>query len=173
MKKNNCEFVERDGLLYICTSCGDVAVVDNTPEIVEKVKAHSWYPHRKGYLHCKINGEHVALHNFVTDCPDGMVVDHINHNTFDNRLVNLRVCTPKQNSYNRSYKDGRVVGVKKIHETGKYKATIRKDGVAYNLGEFDTFRSAYSARYLAEYEMFGEFGPNVSKVIADSYGRVI
>lgn len=173
MRKNKCEFVEKGNLLYIYTSCGNVAVVDNTPEIAEKVRAHSWYPHRKGYLHCKINGEHVALHNFVTDCPKGMIVDHINHNTFDNRLINLRVCTQKQNSYNRSYKDGRVVGVKKIPETGRYKASIAKDGVVYSLGVFDTFKEAFSARYIAERKMFGEFGPNVSKVIADSFRCVI
>lgn len=43
------------------------------------------------------------LHRIITDAKKGQVVDHINHNTLDNRKCNLRICTASENSLN-SYK---------------------------------------------------------------------
>lgn len=41
------------------------------------------------------------LHREILNCPKGMVVDHINGDTLDNRKSNLRVCTIQENSMNR------------------------------------------------------------------------
>jgi len=43
----------------------------------------------------------VALHRYIMDCPSGLVVDHINHDTMDNRRKNLRIVTSVQNGQNR------------------------------------------------------------------------
>lgn len=43
------------------------------------------------------------LHRLVTKCPDGFVIDHINHDTLDNRKANLRVCSCYENAQNRIY----------------------------------------------------------------------
>ena len=41
------------------------------------------------------------LHREIIGAPPGMVVDHINHDTLDNRKENLRLCTRSQNGMNR------------------------------------------------------------------------
>ncbi|MGB8225832.1 MAG: HNH endonuclease signature motif containing protein [Sedimentisphaerales bacterium] len=47
---------------------------------------------------------YVRLQCFIMNPPEGMVVDHINHDGFDNRRENLRICTQRQNTLNRKYK---------------------------------------------------------------------
>jgi hypothetical protein len=42
----------------------------------------------------------IRLYREIMDCPSGFVVDHINHDTLDNRKQNLRVVTQTQNLYN-------------------------------------------------------------------------
>lgn len=44
----------------------------------------------------------LKLHRFIADCTDGMVVDHINGDTLDNSMRNLRVCKQFENGQNRS-----------------------------------------------------------------------
>lgn len=42
----------------------------------------------------------VLMHRVLTNCPKGMVVDHLNHDGLDNRMFNLRVCTYSENMLN-------------------------------------------------------------------------
>jgi hypothetical protein len=42
----------------------------------------------------------LRLHRIITDCPDSMEVDHLNHNALDNRKCNLKVCTHSENMKN-------------------------------------------------------------------------
>ena len=66
-------------------------------EDVNKVKNYKWRLN-EGYIYNRKIG---LLHRFLMNPSDNEVVDHINHNPFDNRRCNLRICTAQQNSMNR------------------------------------------------------------------------
>ena len=71
---------------------------------VDKIKDFKWSIMNTGYIASYKAGKTILLHRLLTDCPDGMVVDHINHDKKDNRLCNLRVCTQKENMENCDFK---------------------------------------------------------------------
>jgi hypothetical protein len=72
------------------------------------------------------------------DCPDGMVVDHINGNPADNRCKNLRVCTQAQNSLNNhGAKHNSKSGHKGVYwhkAAQKWCAEVVSDGKKHYLG---------------------------------------
>lgn len=41
------------------------------------------------------------LHRYIMNCPEEKIIDHINHNTLDNRKSNLRICNNYENGFNR------------------------------------------------------------------------
>ena len=67
----------------------------------------------RGYMYNSTNG---FFHSMLMKPPNGMVVDHVNRNPFDNRLENLRIVTSEQNSRNRTKpcnNTSGIMGIKK------------------------------------------------------------
>lgn len=78
---------------------------------LDKVSRHSWSASGSGkrpYASATVGwGEYqkrIAMHRLVTDCPEGMVPDHLNFDTLDNRKENLRICTHSDNSKRKQKK---------------------------------------------------------------------
>lgn len=72
----------------------------------EKVKGKHWslvYSDiEKFYAFTRINKKMIGLHRFLFDkIPKGMVIDHINRISLDNRKSNLRIVTPLENARNK------------------------------------------------------------------------
>ncbi|MEC0237798.1 HNH endonuclease [Paenibacillus kribbensis] len=86
------------------------------------------------------------LHRVLTDAPDGLVVDHINHNTLDNRKSNLRVLTNAQNFQNMNgpYKNTKsgIRGVCWHKAARKWYASIKINGKCKYLGVYDDIEEA-------------------------------
>ena len=83
------------------------------------------------------------------NCPDDKVVDHINHNTFDNRKQNLRICTSFSNCQNIITNKSGKPGVSQYRD-GKWIATLKDKGRKIYLGRFESFMEAKRVRELAE-----------------------
>jgi hypothetical protein len=100
------------------------------------------------------------MHRLIMRPTPGKRVDHINHDTLDNRKSNLRICSPSQNLWNSkiplSNKSG-YKGVSKCSATGRWRVDIRKSGKGINIGRFVDIRKAAMAYDREATRMFGEF----------------
>jgi hypothetical protein len=103
-----------------------------------------------------INKKKTYLSRFVTNCPDNMYVDHINHDLFDNRQSNLRICTNSQNCMNRKpyvkYK-----GVQYNKKKDYFYACVIKNGKRITKHCFSTEEDAARAYNEMAKEIHGEF----------------
>lgn len=82
-------------------------------EDFDKIKDFTWFPYhdpaKPDHLVYLFNNKLQRLHRVIMNPPDGMVVDHINGDTLDNRKCNLRICTVATNNRNRGGSNRRVV----------------------------------------------------------------
>jgi len=139
-------------------------------EDYDKIKEHVWHiafsKEKKTFsvLTNIKNGEKYtpkSIHRLLTNCPKGLVVDHKNHNAFDNRKENLRICTNAENCRNViRNKDGRssiYKGVFYYSRQKLYRAAITLDRKKIFLGQFESERAAAEAYNKAAVEYHKEF----------------
>jgi len=98
--------------------------------------------------------------------PKGFEIDHIDHNSLNNRIENLRLVSSRENSMNlplpKHNTSGRV-GITWAKREKKWQAQIGLDYKTIILGHFDKFEDAVAAREAAE-KKYG-FHPNHGKMI--------
>lgn len=108
---------------------------------------------RKGlYAQKRVNNKNIYLHRYIMNNPSG-VVDHINHNTLDNRKSNLRITSNANNLRNgtlRSNNTTSITGVSYDSARKKYIATIKVNYKTIYLGRFKTLEEAKQVRKNAE-----------------------
>ena len=126
---------------------------------LDKVKDLKWHLNH-GYVR---NNEIGSLHRLVMDCPENMVIDHINHNPLDNRKSNLRICTQQQNLMNLSKNSNNTSGVTGVSWSkvkNKWMSIIVINRKTIFLGYFNNKEDAIEARKQAEIDYFGEYRNN-------------
>lgn len=141
------------------------ALIDD--EDFDKVNQFKWYCDKLGYARTdksiNKNKKSIYMHRFLLNCPTNMRVDHINHNTLDNRRINLRICTPSQNLQNAKVHPQNKLKVKgvsmknDIYRKKPYIARIQLAGKQINLGYFKNIKEAKNAYNKAALKYFGEF----------------
>ena len=126
---------------------GQYALIDD--EDYQRVSKYKWYAgycqDTKGYYarRTALDGNRkypILLHRFLMNPPADMQVDHINHDTLDNRKSNLRICTRSENQRNRRKNSGcNSFGVTK-RKSGKnrFQAQLNVNGNNVYLGVFPT-----------------------------------
>lgn len=92
------------------------------------------------------------------------LVDHVNGDITDNRIVNLRLADPAQNAGNRgagrNRTEGSLKGASISRRPGRatvWRASIKRNGKTKNLGSFTTEEAAHEAYCRAAKVAFGEF----------------
>jgi hypothetical protein len=141
--------------------------------------APSGGPHvRTRYLRARPPGrgtKQTALHRIIMQAPPGMLVDHINGDTFDNRRANLRICTSAENARNSRGKNG-ISGFKGVYPANsRWSAVINVDGRQIYLGVFASKEKAARAYDRAAIEHHGEFArfnfPDARQLLDDAGDR--
>ena len=132
-------------------------------EDYDRIKDRYWrVDNRSGYVETFENFKRITMHRLFTGAGNEDVIDHLNHNTADNRKVNLRIVTPMLNSVNRKRRvDNRsgCTGVWYSKGRGRkhWDAAITVDKKTIRLGRFLTYEEAVEARKAAEEKYFGAY----------------
>ena len=122
------------------------------------------HAHRRGYRAIGIDGGRYHAHRlawlYMTGEWPKDEIDHINRNTADNRWLNLRSASHKENQSNRGVQKNNSSGFKGVgwdKHSSKWRAQICKNGKRLNLGRFETAEAAYFAYCTKAYDLFGDF----------------
>ena len=78
---------------------GKSVIVDD--DDYEKYNHLRWHLSDTGYAVRRVNGETTRLHRLIMNCPEGLVIDHLNGDRLDCRKSNMRICTQSDNIKNR------------------------------------------------------------------------
>lgn len=141
--------------------------IDN--DDLEKCSKLTWhYAKNKDskYIQTRIKGKMIKLHRYIMNMNmnnSNLVVDHINRNPLDNRKSNLRICSYKENSFNKSIRVDNTSGIPGVsfHKTNKkWRAKIKCNNLTIHLGYFEDINEALINRRVAEEILFGEYSPN-------------
>ncbi|MFE4203875.1 HNH endonuclease [Aneurinibacillus aneurinilyticus] len=161
--KNNYEV--RGDVTAIYMKCPNGVILETLIETsdLELLKdfQYTWFPkltRDKWYAESFIRvstgkRKRLSLHRKLMGSPEGFQIDHINHNTLDNRRSNLRIVTNGQNQQNRSgpqknNKSSGIRGVTWCKQRGKWIAQMGLNGKNINLGGYDDLEVA--AKVVAE-----------------------
>jgi hypothetical protein len=152
---------------YIELTQGKVAIVDD--EFYEELNKRKWQAkdYKIGYYatrgdRCSGRMVTTLMHRLVMEiagAPLGRCIDHINRNTLDNRLENLRSCDHSQNKCNAGPRIDNKSGFKGVSQrlSGMYRAVIQFRGKQQSVGDFASAEEAARAYDTAARKLHGEF----------------
>lgn len=108
-------------------------------EDVELLKNIKWRLCKSGYAY---NNKIGFMHRLIMNCPNDMVIDHINGNKLDNRKVNLRICTTAENNRNQNKRRGdyssQFKGVYWHKKANKWITRIKVNNKTKHIGYYDS-----------------------------------
>jgi len=120
-----------------------------------------------GYIKIGINGKRYFAHRLAwlyvygefSNLPQ-MVIDHIDGNTINNKIENLRKVTHQQNILNQKLRTTNTSGIKNIcwhKREGKWYVRVMNKGVMKNIGYFEDLELAELAAIEVRRKYHGQF----------------
>ena len=143
---------------------GQFTIVDDSD--YEYLSHRKWYAMRQksGAYYAVSNrtdckGKKYIMHRVIMDAPQGILVDHRNHNTLNNIRSNLRLCTQAENQHNQVPQGGtsEFKGVAWHSRDKCWRAYITLDDTKIHLGTFYDECKAARAYDIGAVTHFGEF----------------
>lgn len=141
---------------------GEFALVDD--EDYTRVSKLRWCVNNYGYaIRCiylgKGKSQMIWMHRFVMGELDRKLeIEHKNNKKLDNRKINLRICSRRQNMMNRGLSKHNTSGFKGIVKSrDRWRAIMNFDGRKVHIGCFSTKEEAAKAYNKKAKELYGEF----------------
>jgi hypothetical protein len=130
--------------VYYPINGGIVKIDEEDLPLISCFKWHSrWSKDTKTYYarhtkrdNSKSGFKSVLMHRLIMKPPTNMEIDHINHDTLDNRRSNLKIVTTRENGNNRSDHGIFPVGSSYHKRVGKFQGYIRYNGRLKSFGYF-------------------------------------
>lgn len=135
----------------------------NNGELVSKYTGRAMCNIDKdGYIRVRREGREFRAHRIIWEMfngeiPEGFLVDHIDGNTLNNNISNLRLATRAQNNANKTKQKFSEYPKGVTRVGNKYRVRITRNGITKSLGTFDTPEEAGIAYLDAASEADGEF----------------
>lgn len=123
----------------------------------------------KGYWQCQYRRKQYKVHRIIMMKHLGRelvvdeLVDHVNGDTTDNRLENLRVCSTSENIHNMRKSTRNTTGVKGLEVrtlkdgTKRFYGQVVKETVRHRIGPFTDQQEAVGALMELRENLHGEF----------------
>lgn len=142
-------------------------------EDYDKIKDYYWVINNHEYVITGgANNPDILMHRLILKVTNDKEVDHINHNTNDNRKENLRIVTRSQNQMNTSLRSNNTSGVTGVYFDNTHGCWVSK--IQNNiLGYFHSFNDAINKRKEAEKIYFGEYSYDESMKKANDFIKMI
>ncbi len=118
---------------------------------------------KTNYIFTRINNKLIAVHRVIFLYHHGYlpkIIDHIDKNSLNNKIENLRECTRSQNALNSKKPLNNKSGVKGVcwHKAAKkWHARINLDGKKYDFGFFEKLEDAENIIKKMRIEIHGNF----------------
>jgi hypothetical protein len=129
-----------------------------------QIGSEAGYTANKGYKQVEIGGKAYYVHRLIWIWHNGFTgesqIDHINNNTSDNRIENLRSADNTQNAHNQKLAKNNKSGFKGVswhNQMCKWRADITIKGKKKHLGLFDKLEDAAKAYDIVATEYFKEY----------------
>ncbi len=138
-------------LFYYDENCGEfvrLKKTTNSVNIGDVAGTVNFYGYKQINIDGKIYKNHRLAWLYVYGFMPELHIDHINRNTKDNRISNLRLVTVSQNLQNSKKRTDNTSGYKGVSlhkKSGKWTSRIKICGNYKYLGLFDTKEKAYEA----------------------------
>ena len=162
----------KDTIRKIELSQGYYALVDASD--YEELNKYKWsakkcdknyYVYREKYLGIEKGKQKslpIYMHRYLMGLKKGdkRQVDHINHNTLDNRRCNIRIVTLSQNHMNRIKHKGHTSIYKGVHyfpRDNNWRAQIKGANRPIHIGYYKTQKEAAKAYDKEAKKYFGEY----------------
>jgi hypothetical protein len=165
IKKKEIEEHYKKEILYNDNNLAYIPLKNNKQCIVDKEKWHDlmlykWSLHDNYVI--GFTNKTIRLHRYIMNANENDIIDHINNNTLDNRIKNLRISDSSKNSHNRIPKN-KYIGVKLIKDKNLWVSTITHNKIRYNCGCYDNEIKAAIAYNIKAIELYNSYA-NINNI---------